>query len=79
MEIDVQRKRANDEIPPGVENKMQCFSMSKKFTRVANGTNKIKTMPVIKRYKPPLAWYCELYFSITMENKKRWAPLPFVD
>lgn len=79
MEIDVQRKRINDTLPSGEENKMKHFSISKKFTRILNGINKYKTSPRIKRFEFPYDGYSEIYNIITKENKKKWASLPFID
>ena len=73
------RKRENETIPAGIENRMNSFSMSKKFTRITNGTNKYKTRPHVKKYKGPTNGYCDLYWKLIIENKKKWALFPFVD
>lgn len=77
--IDTQRKRYNETIPSDYDNKLKCFSISKKFTRVTNGTNKYKTSPRIKRFKPPYDGFFEVWGQIVKENKKKWASLPFID
>ena len=77
--LDFQRKGVNDTLPPGDENKMKYFSISKNFTRITNGTNKYKTRPRIKNFKHPYDGYYETYSIIVKENKKKWASLPFVD
>lgn len=77
--IDVQRKRYNETIPSGDDNKIKNFSVSKKFTRVTNGINKYKTSPHVKRFTWPNDGFYEVWGQLVKENKKKWASLPFVD
>lgn len=81
MEPDVFVKRYNETVPGenGDECRLKCFSSSKKFTRLRNGTNKYKTSPHYYNYQLPNSGIHEVYCKLAKENKKRHCPLPFID
>ena len=68
----------NETLPNGFE-RYKMFSMSRKFTRILNGTNKYKTSPKYYRIKLPSDGFWEIRKAFFLERKRRRAGIPFID